>query len=218
MISGIYHRLYIQAGLLFSPAALFDKINALPWYRETLRSWADSLDYQAGDAILEVGCATGRLTQYLAQRGALAHGVDASPHMLRKAQASNIAGARFKSGSALDLPYASEGFDCAIAASLLNILAEPQAVLNEMARICKPGGTVSVLVPQAGMSGEAIARLADNLELSGFSREALRTWHRRAPKMQQETLLGYFSHAGLHEIASASYLDGMVLTITATRR
>ncbi|MBZ0092977.1 MAG: class I SAM-dependent methyltransferase [Sulfuricellaceae bacterium] len=211
------HRLYILTCLYFSPATLFDKINALPWYRDALCSWADSLGCQAGDSILEVGCATGRLTRHLAQRGALAHGVDTSPRMLRKAQAANPGVARFELASALDLPYANERFDFVIAASLLNILAEPEAAMSEMARVCRPGGTVSVLVPQAGMSGEAIAKLADRLNLSGFSREALRTWHRRAPKMQRDTVLEYFSAAGLHEVCCASHLAGMVLTVTGSR-
>ncbi len=209
------HRGYILACLLFSPATLFDRINALPWYRETLRSWADSLGCQAGDALLEAGCATGQLTQYLAQRGALAHGVDKSPQMLRKAQRTNTGGAHFELASALDLPYADERFDYVIAASLLNIVAEPHTLLREMTRVCKPGGTISVLLPQAGMSDTAIAKLADDLNLSGFSREALRTWQRRAPKMHWETVQRYFSDAGLHEIERLTYLDGLVLTVTA---
>ncbi|MHB9117820.1 MAG: class I SAM-dependent methyltransferase [Burkholderiales bacterium] len=212
------YRLYIQACLYFSPATLFDRINALPWYRDALCSWADGLGCQAGDSILEVGCATGRLTRHLAQRGALAHGVDTSPRMLRKARAANPGGARFELASALDLPYASERFDFVIAASLLNILAEPEAAMSEMARVCRPGGTVSVLVPQAGMSDEAIARLADRLNLSGFSRAALTTWHRRAPKMQRDTVLGYFYAASLHEAANTTYLGGMVLAVSGSRR
>lgn len=213
-----YYRLNILALLCFSPATLFHKINALPWYMGALRTWSDCLGYQTGDSILEVGCATGQLTKYMARRGAVAHGVDKSPKMLQKANASNIDGARFELASALDLPYENGRFDFVTAASLLNIISEPETATGEMARVCKPGGTVSVLVPQAGIADEDIAKLADHLNLSGFSREALRAWHRQAPKMQRETLLGYFSYAGLHEVCSASYLGGMVLAMTGTRR
>jgi len=213
-----YHRLNIFALLRFSPATLFNKINALPWYQGALRTWADSLGYQTGDAILEVGCATGQLTKYMARRGAVAHGVDKSPKMLLKANASNTDGARFELANALDLPFADNRFDYVIAASLINIISEPAIAMREMARVCKPGGKVSVLVPQAGMTDKDIANLANHLNLSGFSREALTTWHRRAPKMQPEKLLGYFSHAGLMQTGSEMDLNGMVLTVTGIRQ
>ncbi len=207
-----YHRLHLLALLLTSPATLFHKLNELGWYQDTLRAWANPLGYQAGDSILEVGCATGQLSHYLAQRGALAFGVDKSPKMLQRAKASYTDGAAFELASALDLPFDSNCFDYVIAASLLNIVPDPTTVIFEMARVCKPGGKVSVLVPQAGF--EAIDNLVDDLDLSGFSREALMAWHRKAPKMSAETLRQYFGHAGLHGISSEPYLDGMVLTVT----
>ena len=213
-----YHRLCIQALLRFSPVTLFHKLNELSWYQETLRTWVNHLEYRSGGSTLEVGCATGQLTQYLARSGAVAHGIDKSPKMLRKASASNTDGAYFELASALALPYENNRFDYVIAASLLNIVPDPAMVMCEMARVCKPGGKVSVLVPQAGIADKDIVNLADDLNLSGFSREALMAWHRKAPKMQTETLLEYFSHAGLHKISRGLYLDGMVLTVTGIRQ
>lgn len=211
-----YYRLNILALLCFRPALFFHKLNALSWYQGALRAWSDSWGYRTGDSILDVGCATGLLTQYMARRGAVAHGVDKSTQMLQKAHASNTDGARFELASALDLPYENDRFDYVVAASLINIISEPAIAMREMARVCKPGGKVSVLVPQAGMADKDIAHLADCLNLSGFSREALRAWHLRAPKMQREKLLEYFGNAGLRQACSETYLDGMVLTVTGT--
>ena len=207
-----YHRLYILALLAANPAVLFHKLNELSWYQDTLQTWVNTLKYQAGNSILELGCATGQLTHYLSRQGATAFGVDKSAKMLQRANAMNTNQAHFEFGNALDLPFKNSHFDYVVTASLLNIVTEPTTVVFEMARVCKPGGTVSVLVPQTGF--EAITKLANNLKLSGFSREALMAWHRRAPKMPAEMLLQYFEQVGLHKISSELYLDGMVLTVT----
>lgn len=218
VIKDSYYRLYILALLRLSPATLFHKINALPWYRGTLQSWADSLEYQTGDSILETGCATGLLTQYMARCGAVTYGVDKSPKMLRLANTPNTNGAHFELASALALPYENNRFDCVIAASLINIISEPSVAMREMVRVCKPAGKISVLVPQAGVVDEDIVNLANRLDLSGFSRGALTAWHRHAPKIQREKLLEYFRHAGLRKVGSATYLDGMVLTVTGEKQ
>ncbi|TCV85834.1 class I SAM-dependent methyltransferase [Sulfurirhabdus autotrophica] len=149
----------ILALLCFSPASLFHKINALPWYQGVLRTWADSLGYKTCDSILEVGCATGQLTQYLAQCGAVVIGVDKSPKMLQKANAAHTDRAHFELASALDLPFEDNQFDYVIAASLINIISEPAIAMHEMTRVCKPDGKVSVLVPQTGMMDEDVASL-----------------------------------------------------------
>ena len=218
LIVDYYHRLNILALSCFNPSTLFHKINALPWYLGLLRTWSDSLGYRTGDSVLDVGCATGQLTTYMAHRGVVAYGVDKSTKMLQKANTSDIDGARFELASALDLPFENKRFDYVIAASLINIISEPTIALIEMARVCKPDGKVSVLVPQAGITDEDVASLANYMNLTGFSRAALTAWHRRAPKMQQEKLLEYFSNAGFHNTYIETYLGGMVMTVTGTSR
>ena len=217
LIKDYYHGLNILALLYFSPATLFHKINALPWYLDTLRAWADSLGYHAGDAILDVGCATGRHTQHLARQGAVAYGADKSPEMLQKANLSNTDGARFVLANALNLPFENNCFEYVVAASLINIIPEPAMAMRELARVCKPEGKVSVLVPHAGVLDEQVAHLVKYLNLSGFSRAALTAWHRLAPKMRREKLLEYFGSAGFHNTHSETHLGGMVMTVTGTR-
>ena len=217
MIVAPLHNLHIMGLMLFRPATLFHKIYTLPWYQETLHAWYNSMKCDTGSAILEVGCATGQLTVYMAGHGMNALGVDNSERMLKQANISNTNNAHFKLASALNLPFKNEQFDYVIAASLLNIISKPEVALNEMLRVCKPGGKISVLVPQAGMTDEAINKLANELNLSGFSRTALTTWHRRAPKMQLKQLLEHFNHAGLQHCSTGIYLNGMVATVTGTQ-
>lgn len=212
----IFYHIYITGLILFKPATLFHKINSLPWYQQTLHQWFASLQADTGSAILEVGCATGQLTEHIARQGMNVVGVDQSAHMLQLANKLISSNVRFEKANARSLPFEANQFDQVIAASLLNVLPQPELALNEMLRVCKPGGKISVLVPLAGMSDQAVAELASELKLSGFSRAVLSTWHRRAPKMQQAKLLQYFTNAGLHNIDSITYLNGMVLTVTGT--
>jgi ubiquinone/menaquinone biosynthesis C-methylase UbiE len=213
-ICDAFQRLYIMGLMLFKPATLFHKIYALPWYQNALHTWINGLGYRRGEAILEIGCATGELTQYMDNQGLYALGVDNSEDMLKQARASTTGEARFELACALNLPLGNNQFDYVIAASLLNIIKQPELVLSEMRRVCKSGGKISVLVPQAGMTDGALNRLANELNLSGFSRAVLTTWNRRAPKMRQEKVMEYFNRAGIHHIDCSTQLNGMVLTVT----
>lgn len=210
------HRMHILCLMLFRPATLFRKIYALPWYRQVLHAWFERLECTQDSDLLEVGCASGQLTGFIANRGINAVGVDNSANMLKQAKSSTANRARFEMASAVNLPFENNQFDCVIAASLLNIISQPEAAFSEMLRVCKPGGKVSVLVPQAAMTDQAVAHLASELELSGFSRAVLASWHRHAPKMQKAKVIEYFSRAGLQHIESNTYLNGMVLTVTGT--
>lgn len=209
-----YHALRIAGLMYFNPAKFFHKINSLTWYHGVLQTWTDSLGYQKVESILEVGCATGELAKHLAGQGAIVIGVDNSTRMLQKANESKIEGTRFEHASAMALPFERKYFDHVISASLINIISEPELALREMVRVCKPGGKISVLVPQAGMTDESVSKLAHELDLTGFSRAALFAWHRRAPKMQRERLHDYFKDAGLSNICTATYLSGMVMSVT----
>jgi ubiquinone/menaquinone biosynthesis C-methylase UbiE len=212
----IFYHIYITGLMLFKPATLFHKINSLPWYQHTLHQWFASLQCRTGSSILEVGCATGQLTEHIGRQGMNVVGVDYSARMLKLSKNSSSRNVRFERANALNLPFEDNLFDHVIAASLLNILSQPELALSEMARVCKPGGKISLLVPLAGMSDQAVTTLASELKLSGFSSAVLSAWHRRAPKMQHAKLLQYFTNAGLHHIESIAYLNGMVLTVTGT--
>ena len=212
----IFYHLYITGLMLFKPATLFHKINSLPWYQHTLHQWFASLQCRTGSSILEVGCATGQLTEHIGRQGMNVVGVDYSARMLKLAEKSSSRNVRFERANALSLPFEANQFDQVIAASLMNILPQPELALNEMVRVCKPRGKISVLVPLAGMADQAVAMLASELKLSGFSRAVFSTWHRRAPKMQQAKLLQYFTNTGLRNIECITYLNGMVVTVTGT--
>jgi ubiquinone/menaquinone biosynthesis C-methylase UbiE len=217
VLDNSWHSLRIFLLMLLRPASLFAQINALPWYQTTLQQWATTALGNAPATVLEAGCATGELARFLAEHGYRVTGVDASPAMQARANSRNSSGAHFMQGSVMNLPFTEGQFDHVIAASLLNVLEDPVSALREMMRVCKPGGSVSVLVPQAGMSTENVLHLADELQVTGFSRAALLAWHRMARKLRIATLEGYFNEAGFSSTKNRQFLNSMVITVTGKR-
>lgn len=99
----------------------------------------------------DFGCGTGSLLFAAAPYLQTAHGLDASPEMLTAAQSravshdlSNLA---FHEAELADTPLESDSLDAAACVLVLSYL-EPDdqaAVLTEMRRVVKPGGTAVVL-------------------------------------------------------------------------
>jgi len=114
---------------------------------------ADALAPVVGEHILEVGCGSGVLCRQIAPSvvpGGKITGVDISPEFLKIAQ-SKIATAdlanciQWGAGQADVLPFRDASFDAVFAARLLLHVSDPQAVLNELVRVVRPGGRVVVM-------------------------------------------------------------------------
>jgi phosphatidylethanolamine/phosphatidyl-N-methylethanolamine N-methyltransferase len=102
-----------------------------------------------GGRILEVGVGTGiSLPDY--SRANRIFGVDISEPMLRKAQErvdefglSNVEGLRVMDAEKLDFP--DDSFDVVMAQYVVTAVPNPEAALNEFARVLKPGGEIVLL-------------------------------------------------------------------------
>jgi ubiquinone/menaquinone biosynthesis C-methylase UbiE len=109
---------------------------------------------RAGDRVLDLGCGTGELARALATAGLRVAGCDISQQMLLQAgrdRADHDRGGcagwvRLRPGWR-SLPFASAAFDVVVAASVLEYVSEPAAVLRECARVLRPGGIVLYTVP-----------------------------------------------------------------------
>jgi len=105
---------------------------------------------QEGDAA-DIGCGPGHLVVELAQQapGLQLTGIDLADEMLEKATA-NARRARvadrveFRKGDASHLPFDNESLDLVLSTLSLHHWSEPVTVLNEIARVLRPGGAFLV--------------------------------------------------------------------------
>ncbi|HEX5066172.1 MAG TPA: class I SAM-dependent methyltransferase [Myxococcota bacterium] len=110
------------------------------------RAALDVLAVQPGEEVLEVGCGHGRtLARLAATAGVRVAGVDPSDVMvgvarrrLRRAIAAGRAEVALGSGEAL--PHPAARFDAAFAVHVVYFWREPQADLQELRRVLRPGG------------------------------------------------------------------------------
>ena len=103
-------------------------------------------------AILDVGCATGRLLLKLAQTGARClSGVDLAPNVLEAAKgklASRNFHAELRVADSEDsLPWPAESFDVLTLTGVLHHFYRPVEALSEMRRVLRPEGRILVWDP-----------------------------------------------------------------------
>ena len=103
-----------------------------------------------GGELLDLGCGSGELARHLAGIGYQVTGCDIAPEMLRQAETADwtqdVRWIRLDPGWRT-LPIGSRGLDGVVAASVLEYVPDPRAVLRECARVLRPGGTLLCTVP-----------------------------------------------------------------------
>ncbi len=104
----------------------------------------------AGSRLLDLGCGTGELARCQAAADLLVTACDISAEMLRRAAEHDLDGAVEwvqLCPSWRTLPFETATFDAVTAASVLEYVADPGAVLDECCRVLRPGGIVLCTVP-----------------------------------------------------------------------
>ena len=102
-----------------------------------------------GQTLLDIGCGPGTVTLDLAAAVAPGHtvGIDRVGQPLidarRAATARNLGTVAFTVGDAYQLDFPANTFDVVHAHQVLQHLTDPVAALEEMARVCRPGGLVA---------------------------------------------------------------------------
>ncbi|MCG2617716.1 methyltransferase domain-containing protein [Terrimonas sp. NA20] len=117
-------------------ASLYDNKHAfVSQYGEALIDW---LQPSAGEAILDLGCGTGKLANDIAGFGTKVTGIDASAEMIEKAKAS-YPSIEFFVKDATDFSF-EEKFDAIFSNATLHWIADQPATLKNVWNSLKPGG------------------------------------------------------------------------------
>lgn len=97
--------------------------------------------------VADLGCGTGQAAARLAPWVGKVIGVDSSAAMLKaaKSRVDGLPNVELRRGDLTAIPIESAACDAALLSLVLSYVAEPEAVLKEMARILKPGGRAVVI-------------------------------------------------------------------------
>ncbi len=142
--------------------------------------------------IVDVGTGTGFLAAGLAPRVDRVVGIDNPPAMLDVARANlhslGVANVELLHGDLAAIPLPDDSVDAAVANMVLHHAESPTAMLREMARVVRPGGTVGICDEGEhtyewmrtehadvwlGFSGEQLERHFAEAGLEDYSAESL---------------------------------------------
>lgn len=102
----------------------------------------------AGSKVLEVGIGTG-LSVDAYPRDVEVTGIDLSQDMLdraaRKMDPERHGHIHLQQGDALDLAFPDDSFDVVTAFHVITVVPEPRRMLDEMVRVCRPGGRIVII-------------------------------------------------------------------------
>lgn len=116
------------------------------YVRATTRATISRLSVHATDDILDIGCGTGALLSQLAALfpDTTFFGIDASSEMLDIARSGLSAAVELRQGWAEELPYSDGSFNTVISCNMFHYIRYPDAALEEMIRVLRPGGTLVI--------------------------------------------------------------------------
>lgn len=112
----------------------------------TIQETINRLDFNPQERILDLGCGTGTLIQYLLNLVPEAKfvGLDPSAEMLNVAKQKLPVSVELRVGSADNLPFPDESFDVVISTNAFHYFRNPSQAIQEAKRILKPDGRLVI--------------------------------------------------------------------------
>lgn len=123
-------------------------LDQTPWTQLRLDAVRALVVPAPGERVVDLGCAAGATSHFLATFGCETVGVDSEPLAVERARAL-FPGLRFEVADVRALPFPDASFDKAVAADLVEHLDDEtfRAMLAEVRRVLRPGGTLSLYTP-----------------------------------------------------------------------
>ena len=220
----------VSARALFAPLGpTYDRTAAVlsfgqdPRWRRFLVSRTEA---GPGSTVLDVATGTGAVArELLARKGCTVVGLDQSPQMLAEARRRLPPDVKLVESRAEQLPFPDGAFDALTFTYLLRYVEDPAAVLRELARVVRPGGTIAGLefaVPhglwrplwelyvRVGLPAAGRALSRGWAEVGDFLGPSIRDFYGRYPEAR---LLELWWDAGIRDVrARRMSLGGGIVT------
>jgi ubiquinone/menaquinone biosynthesis C-methylase UbiE len=122
------------------------------FFQKVLRDYLDAMDIDSASTVLDMGCGTGVAARTIARRANFSGrvtGIDRSPYLVEAAKGlADEEGlgtlVEFRSGDTRELDIPDGEFDAVVAHTLVSHVQEALTVLNEAARVVRPGGLIAI--------------------------------------------------------------------------
>jgi SAM-dependent methyltransferase len=121
-----------------------------PWVtdEERIRRLVAAAHLSGNERVLDIACGPGYIAEAFARGAREAIGVDLTAAMLaiaeERTKERGIKNVSFRIGDVQNLPFEKEEFDVVVSRLALHHMQNPGKVVQEMARVCRAGGTVLV--------------------------------------------------------------------------
>ena len=221
-----------HAKALFAPLGpTYDRVGAVLSLGQDPR-WRRFLVARVPDDrghVLDVATGTGLVAERLLHSGHPVTGLDQSPDMLAVARARFGGQVELVESSAETLPFAEASFDHLTFTYLLRYVDDPGAVLRELGRVVRPGGTIAMLefaVPRGAwrplwelyvrvglpLGGRVVSK--EWYEVGRFLGPSIRDFWRRHP---EAALLDLWRSAGIADVRARRLSLGGGIVVWGTK-
>ncbi len=140
---------------------------------------AEELNIKKGDCILDVGCGTGRLAEYISEiignKGRI-YSIDPAEYRIQVAQKKikdkNLPNISFEVGSGEDLSnFADNSFDTVIMNVVFGWITDKKTTLAEVYRVLKPDGLMGITTSSKGLPGPLMVITDELLKREPYASE-----------------------------------------------